>query len=239
MRAIKGIDLKFTDNTVSAENVFASIQSLVETTSVRPVQQLLKDYQNFIQSAAKRPKEQCEDQLVDLMYHLHLMSPSKFRLDCYALYQHIVHHQPYEGGYVIYWAKWDGKNMLLSMDLQKLRLYLTEANGRIKPHQKWVKGENLKWLDPKEKIYYNVVVTKRVRGNSEQYSYALVKSTKLGTVTNNKSFCYSNHRERFQAAGSNALLAIIKEGKSKLGPTIEIQPYVPPLKLKFSLMSLN
>jgi len=145
---------------VAGYNIFASIQQIIEDTaqSERSVDRLLNDYTEFIDTAAKAPKEKCEDQLVDLMYHLHLMYPQQFRLDCFAFHRRIIHHQPYEGGYVVNYADYAKKKVALSViDGQ---LCLTELSGRVKPHQKFIteveRNKRVCWIDPVSHFKYVV-----------------------------------------------------------------------------------
>lgn len=158
---------------ISPENIFASIQDLVEKTkdSNRTAKEILSTYQTFVGEASKKAKQQCEDPMVDLIYHLHLMSPSKFRLDSFAFYKKIVHHQPYDGGYTVYSTIIDDRKLVLSLNIKEKRLYLSEPKGRIKPHQKWVnlQAGQLKWFDPVSMRYYDIIVSKKIKS----YSYTV------------------------------------------------------------------
>jgi len=113
--------------------------------------------------------------------------------------------------------------MLLSMDLQKLRLYLTEANGRIKPHQKWVKNDplQLKWFDPTTNIYHDISVAKE----KHLFTYKVVKGSKFSKLGR-----HIIYREEFKSSGESIMFVFYKDG------TLDIKRKLPPMKLNFGVV---
>jgi len=147
-----------------AADIFASMESLVEQTrnSNRSVKLLLGDYKFIVSSHDLTQLYQYP--LIDLIYHLHLMSPHYFRTDCYSLCEMILHHVPYKENYFVFWIKEEKINscFALSVELETNRLCLTKFEGKIKPHQKWIyrfysRGRLIIWIDPKTSQRYNVI----------------------------------------------------------------------------------
>jgi len=131
---------------IKCDYILSTLQYLVEETRYDhpSIPQLLTDYQNSLENTKERL---CCNSMVELMHHLHLMFPFRYRLDCLGLYNKVIHHK-YVEKFEVYWTMISGHYLALSVNTAGDDICLTELKGRVQPHQKWMTGRYLVWSDP-------------------------------------------------------------------------------------------